>query len=58
MKINAEWHLANKMAKNPSLDQRVKWHVAHAENCNCRPLHGTILEEIKRRGIKFKSRES
>ncbi len=53
MKINKEWHLANKMPKNPTLDQRVKWHIEHARNCSCRPLGGKILEEIKKRGIKI-----
>lgn len=52
MKINKEWHLGNRMPKNPTLDQRVKWHVAHARNCKCRALGGKILEEIKKRGIK------
>ena len=52
MAINAKWHLSNKMPKNPSLDQRVKWHVEHARNCNCRPLDGKMLEEVKKRGIK------
>jgi hypothetical protein len=52
-KINAKWHLANKMPKNPTLDQRVKWHVEHARNCQCRPLAGKILAEIKKRGIKI-----
>ncbi len=51
-KINAEWHRANKMPKNPTLDQRIKWHLEHARNCSCRPLAGKILEEIKKRGLK------
>lgn len=51
MKINAEWHAKNKMPKNPTLDERVKWHVAHTKNCACRPLDGKILEEIKKRGL-------
>ncbi len=52
-KINAPWHLKNKMPKNPTLDQRIEWHLAHAKNCQCRPLGGKILEEIKKRGIKY-----
>jgi hypothetical protein len=52
MKINREWHLANKMAKNPTLDQRVVWHVEHARNCECRKLEGKMLEEVKKRGLK------
>lgn len=49
MKINAEWHSKHKMPKNPTLDQRVKWHLAHARYCACRPLEGQILDEIKKR---------
>ncbi|HVT00750.1 MAG TPA: hypothetical protein VHE53_00775 [Patescibacteria group bacterium] len=51
MKINAEWHTKNKMPKNPTLDQRIEWHLAHAKNCSCRPLGGKILEEIKKRNL-------
>lgn len=51
MKINAEWHGKNKMPKNPTLDQRVEWHAAHAKHCTCRLPEGKILEEMKRRGL-------
>jgi hypothetical protein len=51
-KINADWHKKNKMPKNPTVDQRIEWHLAHAKNCQCRPLGGKILDEIKKRGIK------
>jgi hypothetical protein len=40
------------MPKNPTLEQRIEWHLAHATACDCRAIHGKILEEIKRRGIK------
>jgi hypothetical protein len=52
MKINALWHSQNKMPKNPTLDERITWHVAHAKHCTCRKLEGKILEEIKKRGIR------
>jgi len=51
MKLNAKWHIANRMPKNPTLDQRIKWHLAHTKNCSCRLLGGKILEEIKRRKL-------
>jgi hypothetical protein len=35
-KINREWHLANKMPKNATFEQRVEWHKAHLEPCACR----------------------
>jgi hypothetical protein len=49
VKINAEWHSKHKMPENPTLDQRVKWHLEHARHCSCRRLEGKILEEIKKR---------
>jgi hypothetical protein len=51
-KINAEWHRANPMPKNPTMDQRLAWHVAHAAACACREeLPGSIVAEMKRRGM-------
>jgi len=52
-KINREWHTKNKMLKNPTFKQRVKWHLAHQKNCSCRPIAGKLAEEMKKRGIKF-----
>jgi len=51
-KINKVWHLANKMPKNPNLDERIIWHLGHAKHCSCRPLAGKIVEEVKKRGLK------
>lgn len=48
MKINAKWHLANKMPKNPTLAQRIKWHKAHAKHCACRPMPEKLLKEMKK----------
>ena len=52
MKLNKAWHLANKMSKNPTFEQRVKWHLAHQKNCSCRPIDVKLAEEMKRKGIK------
>jgi hypothetical protein len=52
--INKEWHLVNKMPKNPSFEERVKWHVAHNKNCSCRPgFPKKLAEEMKVKIIKF-----
>jgi hypothetical protein len=48
-KTNARWHAAHRMPAHATLDQRVKWHVAHAENCACRPMPATVIAELKRR---------
>jgi len=50
--MNAEWHSKNRMPKNPTIDERIKWHLEHVRNCTCHPLGGKILEEIKKRGLK------
>ena len=52
--INKDWHLAHKLPKNANLEARINWHLAHAENCSCRPLGGKILAEIKKRGLQVK----
>jgi hypothetical protein len=49
MEINREWHSENGLPTNPTLDQRVKWHIAHARHCPCPPADGEILEELKKR---------
>jgi hypothetical protein len=52
-RINAAWHKANPMPKNPTLDQRIAWHVAHTAACGCRELTPKLREEFKRRGLKI-----
>jgi len=47
MKINAEWHMKNKMPKNPTLEQRIKWHLEHGRHCTCRPMPGKLRRQIK-----------
>ena len=52
MKINKEWHLKNRMPKNPKFEERVKWHLAHQKNCSCRPIPEKLLNEMKSKNIK------
>jgi hypothetical protein len=54
MTINKTWHEKNKMPKNASFEQRLKWHREHQEHCSCHPgLPKKLMEEMKQRGIKF-----
>ena len=46
-KINKEWHLANKMPKNPTHEQRMKWHIEHVKHCQCYPISAKLQKEIK-----------
>ncbi len=52
MKINKEWHEKNKMPKNAKFEERVKWHLAHQKNCNCRPIPDKLLSEMESKNIK------
>lgn len=47
--MNAAWHKSHPMPKNPSLSDRVRWHVAHAKACGCREMPPTVLAELGRR---------
>jgi hypothetical protein len=49
-KMNKEWHEQNVMPKNPSLEQRIQWHIAHAKVCKCREMPDLIRKEIRKRG--------
>lgn len=50
MTINKDWHLKNKMPENATVEQKIRWHEAHAKNCNCRDSKAHLLklkEKIK-----------
>ena len=46
-KLNRDRHLANKMPKNPALEQRIAWHIEHSKNCACRAMPESIQAVIK-----------
>jgi hypothetical protein len=50
--INAAWHQAHPMPRNPTLDQRIARHLGHAEACGCRAIAGKLREEMTKRGIE------
>jgi hypothetical protein len=49
--LNRDWHHEHRMPVKASLEQRMKWHLEHADNCGCRPIPVKIAEEMERRGI-------
>jgi hypothetical protein len=57
MKLNATWHLAHPMPKNPSLAQRIAWHLEHVQHCACRPIPAKLLEEMERQQIQVPPHE-
>jgi hypothetical protein len=38
------------MPKNPTMEERVDWHLEHARQCACRPIPDEIRKEITTRG--------
>jgi|WetSurMetagenome_2_1015567.scaffolds.fasta_scaffold00428_24 hypothetical protein len=52
MSINRAWHEKNKMAKNPSDEERMNWHIEHVKNCACRRPSAKLLAEMKKIGFK------
>lgn len=46
-KINAEWHKANRMPKNPTKAERIAWHRAHAAHCGCREMPESIRKLLE-----------
>ena len=51
-KINAEWHKKHRMPEHPTIEQRIKWHLEHIKNCNCRnDIPPNLKLEMKKRGI-------
>lgn len=51
MKLNREWHEAHRMPKNPTLEQRLEWHIMHAANCQCREIPRSLRREMEVRGL-------
>jgi hypothetical protein len=49
MKLNAPWHKAHPMPRNATLEQRLRWHAAHAHACACRELPAALAAELKKR---------
>ncbi len=53
MKFNKEWHTSHHMPKNPSLEQRIKWHIEHQQHCECRAIPKNLQEEINKRDLQI-----
>jgi hypothetical protein len=56
--LNRAWHQQHVMPKRPSVEQRLRWHVAHARACGCREIPRTIVAELRRRGRAVPQRKS
>ena len=50
-KINAEWHRAHPMPRNPTERQRAEWHYEHARHCGCRAITPSITALLHAHGF-------
>jgi hypothetical protein len=48
MAINAAWHAKHRMPPNATPVERLKWHVAHAKHCACRPFTAGMRAKLQR----------
>ena len=48
MAINAAWHAAHRMPAKATPAQRLKWHMAHAKHCGCRPFPLSMRRKLER----------
>lgn len=46
---DASWHSSHRLPRGASLDERVRWHVAHARACGCRPMPASVRAALDRR---------
>lgn len=45
-------HKANRMPQNATIDQRIKWHIEHLNNCHCRTdIPASVKAAMIERGI-------
>lgn len=53
MKINKAWHEQHKMPKHANFEQRMKWHLEHLKQCNCRgDIPKKLAEEMRQKGFE------
>jgi len=45
-KTNREWHEANRMPPTATREQRVDWHVRHADACACRAVPPSLRDAV------------
>jgi hypothetical protein len=45
---NTQWHAKHQLPTNPTLEQRVQWHLEHARRCPCPSQDEDILEDLKK----------
>ena len=50
--VNKAWHEKNKMPARPTLEQRIKWHREHREQCGCRAIPKSLASYFSDNVVK------
>ena len=45
-RMNKEWHQHHRLATKASRSERIAWHAAHEDVCDCRPAPEDLAAEI------------
>ncbi len=54
--MNKTWHDAHHLDPKAKLEERVTWHLEHAEACGCRDIPESIKAVLTERGIALPPR--
>lgn len=54
--MNRTWHAEHRLDPRASLDQRIDWHVEHAQQCGCREMPDSIKRELQARNLPIPER--
>lgn len=46
------WHQEHRMPERATDDQRIAWHLEHAQVCGCRPIPNGVLALMRAKGMK------
>jgi hypothetical protein len=50
--LNRRWHEEHRMPERATDDQRIAWHLEHAQVCGCRPIPKGVLKLMRSKGIQ------
>jgi hypothetical protein len=48
MKAKKSWHARHRMPPGATMEQRIAWHLKHAQACGCRPIPPTVVAALGR----------
>jgi hypothetical protein len=46
--LNKEWHRSHQMPPKAMREQRIKWHAAHVQVCECRAIPDSIRLDVQK----------